>query len=121
MRFNQRLINCTLKLFKLLGSIVLWFVFLFWGFEATEKFLSRPISSSIRFITGDDNKGGYNLPAITICIQNYQDFAVERLRQANKCEFLLQDDPKSFEDVIENCMDWSDGQKTTTGKLYVSI
>ena len=62
----------VLKLAKILGTLVCCIVFVFWGLQAIQKFLSRPISSSISVINGDDGLSKLIFPAITICTENLQ-------------------------------------------------
>ena len=62
----------VLKLAKILGTLVCCIVFVFWGLQAIQKFLSRPISSSISVINGDDGLSNLIFPAITICTENLQ-------------------------------------------------
>ena len=70
MKVCGKTVKRALKLAKILGTLVCWIVFAFWGIQALQKFLSRPISSSISVINGDDGLSNLIYPAITICTDN---------------------------------------------------
>ena len=77
--------KCVFKLLRLIGNIALWSVFLFWGLEAIEKFMSRPTSSSVAFTNGDDDDGNFAMPAVTICLNEHRDWMKFITRQVDKC------------------------------------
>ena len=43
------------------------FCFIYWTVTAFEKYLSEPISTSIEYRVGDDNKNNFVLPIFTFC------------------------------------------------------
>ena len=105
--------KCTFKIIKFVGGLSLWFIFIFWGFEATQKILSKPISSNVAFIKGDDNKGHFQLPAITICDDNVGDFVFDRLKKVGKCQ-LPDWRNNGLDEMIKRCVDWGADSSTTS-------
>ena len=70
---TQPLLKRIFVITKVLGTLVCWSVFFFWAFQALEKFISRPVSTSISVLNGDDGMGNLVYPAITICVSNLDD------------------------------------------------
>ena len=72
----------ALQLTKVLSTLGCWFVFFYWGFQAFQKFLARPVSSSISVTNGDDGLSNLIFPALTICTGNF--FHLENVLKPNK-------------------------------------
>ena len=70
-----------LKCCKNIGNLICWFVFIFWGMQALQKFNSNPVSSSISFTNGDDKHGNLQFPALTICLHNLGFYFEESLER----------------------------------------
>ena len=63
-----RIQNMTFrKAVRLLSILLLISVFIYWTVTAFEKYLSEPISTSIEYRVGDDNKNNFVLPIFTFC------------------------------------------------------
>ena len=71
MKVFGRAARNALQLSKVLASLGCWFVFFYWGFQAFQKFLARPVSSSISVKNGDDGLSNLIFPALTICTENF--------------------------------------------------
>ena len=82
---QKKLTKHVFKLLRFIGNVALWSIFLFWGFESMEKFMSSPTSSSVSFINGDDNNGNFAMPAVTICLRSHRDWMKFKTRQVEKC------------------------------------
>ena len=106
--------RCTLRIARLLGTLVCWIVFFFWGFQAIQKFLSDPVSSSISVTNGDDGHGNLIYPAITICLRNFHSHLQSILLGNNqrRCSGLV----VNYESFLQACisMGTSDSSTTTT-------
>ena len=46
-------------------------VFIFWSYNAFEKFIDQPVSTQIEFKFGDDGLGNISFPVITFCNNNF--------------------------------------------------
>ena len=112
MKSSKQILTCGFKFLKFTGTFVLLFIFTFWGFEAVQKFMSKPISSNVAFKFGDDNKGNFTLPAVTICIDNYKDFVRYRINSVGKCEYLASHG--SFYDLLAKCLTLGSPDDPTT-------
>ena len=82
---KRHITKCGFRLLRLVGTIVLWTVFLIWAFGSLEKFMSRPTSSNVAFTNGDDDKGNFEMPSITICFSEFRHLYKHRLKEANMC------------------------------------
>ena len=112
MKSNKKILKCSFNFLKLIGTTVLLSIFAYWGFEATQKFISKPVSSSVAFTNGDDNKGNFNLPAITICLHNYEDFMKYRVNKAGKCGSLTSH--TIYFELLKKCQKVPQKDKTTS-------
>ncbi len=70
-------------------------------FKALAKFSSNPISSSVNFWNGDDNKGNFEFPAITICLSRFSYLTRGDDIWDNKCR----SDPLTFDNALAYCTD----------------
>ena len=113
-RNSRETARCTLRIARLLGSLVCWIVFFFWGFQALQKFLLDPVSSSISVTNGDDGHGNLIFPAITICLRNFASHLQSILldNDQRRCSVYVAD----YESFLDACisMGTSDSSTTTT-------
>ena len=114
MKIFHRVALHALKLGKFLGSLACWFVFFFWGFQALQKFLSRPVSSSITVINGDDGLSNLIFPAITICAENLKYHLIAILRRENDKRCLSTRCSFGYSDCLSACIEFGSRSKTTT-------
>ena len=86
MKVFGRTARNALQLSKVLASFGCWFVFFYWGFQAFQKFLARPVSSSISVKNGDDGLSNLIFPALTICPENFH-VHLATLMNPNKTQY----------------------------------
>ena len=116
--------KCSIHFGKLIGSLVCWFVFFFWGIQALHKYLSYPIASSISFTNGDDGQGNLNFPALTICLTNYYEYLNRLLiHDLNYCE---EGEILSYNHALIKCLVLKPGKSsitstTTEGGLFGNL
>ena len=101
-----------LKCCKNIGNLICWFIFIFWGMQALQKFNSNPVSSSISFINGDDKLGNLQFPAFTICLDNLATYFEKSLEQHCPSHWI-QDYYQIFEYCIEEKV-----EKSTTEESF---
>ena len=114
---RKHLSRCGLRLLRFVGNLSLWCVFIFWGFEAIEKFVSRPTSSSVAFTYGDDNRGRFRMPTITICLKKYETLIYYRLKAAGKCfgsNGYVYDFNNVFHEYVSACLESTQSTTSTT-------
>ena len=112
MKIFHNIARHALKLGKFLGSLAGWFVFFFWGFQALQKFLSRPVSSSISVTNGDDGLSNLIFPAITICPRNFRIHLESILfyTEDKRCSLPY----ATFYEFLSQCTSSGTSSKTTT-------
>ena len=114
MKLSGKTASCALRSGRLIGSLVCWVVFSFWGFQALQKFLSRPVSSSITVINGDDGLSNLIFPAITICAENLKYHLIAILRRENDKRCLSTRCSFGYSDCLSACIEFGSRSKTTT-------
>ena len=72
--------ECSKKTFNILLNLIFWGAFSHLTFQAFDKFLSQPVSTSIFSTIGDDGKF-ISYPKITICNQDF----VQDSKYLNQC------------------------------------
>ena len=105
-----------LKCCKNIGSLICWFVFIFWGMQALQKFNSNPVSSSISFTNGDDKHGNLQFPALTICLYNlgfYFEESLERHCPSHWIHYYYQ--------IFEYCIEEKVEESTTEPEDFFGL
>ena len=97
------------KCCKYIGTIICWFVFAFWGTQALQKFNSKPVSSSISFINGDDKNGNLQFPALTICIDTLQFHFEKSLEQHCPSHWI-----QEYFNIFEYCVAEEKAEESTS-------
>ena len=105
-----------LKCCKNIGNLICWFVFIFWGMQALQKFNSNPVSSSISFTNGDDKHGNLQFPALTICIDNLGFYFEESLEQHCPSNWILY-----YYQIFEYCIEEKVEESTTEPEDFFGL
>ena len=73
---NMKVFDGFILSLKILSLCTFTSIFLYWSITAIIKFKSGPTTSTVSDKFGDDGHGSYVFPAITICLDTFNQFAL---------------------------------------------
>ena len=84
------------------------------GFQAVQKYFSKPVSTTIAYRFGDDGNGNIRFPAVTICLRKYLHFSSAQ-PDLETCASSFGKKNHAFEETLK-CFrqDDPDNESTTT-------
>jgi hypothetical protein len=82
---------------KLIFSLGLWGVLVYWSSTAIIKYASEPLSTQTQYLFGDDNLGNISLPLVTLCPKG----VFEKAKNHSICGA----GKSTFHDVLTECLE----------------